>query len=305
MSDLTSTEKLKLEKIFEMSSGYVLNFSNATFQDFILENFNIDIYCEKYDFRSGSKANRLRAFWKKENNYTVGKLLEALLQYACTSKSLHNGFISVEEKNLFDDCQKIIQRLKYSNRDSNSIKEYKDNKRLSLDKSKLLSKFDDFANYKNTQYKQKRGYLLEELLINIFNLYQIETQKSFRRNQGGEQIDGAFKFDGWYYLVECKWTERLTDIRQLDSLYGKVNRSGKQTLGLFLSINGWSENVCSLLKQNHDKSIILMDGFDLRCVLNEYNNLNLKYLLSKKLDYLNFVGEPFYSAVQLLNNQKS
>lgn len=87
---------------------------------------------------------------------------------------------------------------------------------------------------------------------------------------------------------------------RLDSLYGKVNRSGKQTLGLFLSINGWSENVCSLLKQNHDKSIVLMDGFDLRCILNEYNDLDLKLLLSKKLDCLNFDGEPFFSAAQLL-----
>jgi len=206
---------------------------------------------------------------------------------------------------LFNDCQKITQRLKQNNQDNNDLrKEYKDNENFSLEKSKLLSKFDNFANYKNTKDKQKRGYLLENLLISIFDLYKIETQKSFRRNQGGEQIDGAFKFDGWYYLVECKWTEKLTDIKQLDSLYGKVNRSGKQTLGLFLSINGWSANVCSLLKQNHDKSIILMDGYDLRCVLSEYNNLDLKLLLSKKLDCFNFDGEPFYSAIKLLHNKQ-
>jgi len=34
MSDLTSVEKLKLEKIFEMGGGYVLDFSNRTFQEF-------------------------------------------------------------------------------------------------------------------------------------------------------------------------------------------------------------------------------------------------------------------------------
>jgi len=130
----------------------------------------------------------------------------------------------------------------------------------------------------------------------------IPTQKSFKRNEGGEQIDGAFKLDGWYYLVECKWTENLTDIRQLDSLYGKVNRSGRQTLGLFLSINGWSKNVCPLLKQNNDKSIILMDGFDLRSILVEHNNLHLKELILKKLEYLNCEGEPFYSANLLLKD---
>ena len=36
-------------------------------------------------------------------------------------------------------------------------------------------------------------------------------------------------------------------------------------MGVFLSVNGWSENVPQLLKQNSEKSILLMDGYDLRC----------------------------------------
>jgi len=43
MSDLTSIEKIKLEKLLEMGNGYVLDFSNITFQEFVLENLNIDI----------------------------------------------------------------------------------------------------------------------------------------------------------------------------------------------------------------------------------------------------------------------
>lgn len=31
-------------------------------------------------------------------------------------------------------------------------------------------------------------------------------------------------------------------------------------MGLYLSINGWSEHVIPLIKQNHDKSIILMSA---------------------------------------------
>ena len=37
MSDLKAIEKLKLEKLFGMESGYVLDFSNRTFQNFILD----------------------------------------------------------------------------------------------------------------------------------------------------------------------------------------------------------------------------------------------------------------------------
>ena len=71
-----------------MKGGYVLNFSNTTFQEFILENINIDIYNEKYNYASGSKANRLRAFWINEENRLVGKLLTSLLSYWKAQKKI-------------------------------------------------------------------------------------------------------------------------------------------------------------------------------------------------------------------------
>jgi hypothetical protein len=111
MSDLSSIEKLKLEKLFGMSSGYVLDFSNRTFQEFILDNLNIDIYDEKYDYHSGSKANRLRAFWNEESNYLVSELLSALLEYWRTRNLLNLQSIDKPEQDLFDECQKIVERL--------------------------------------------------------------------------------------------------------------------------------------------------------------------------------------------------
>ncbi|MBW4443144.1 MAG: hypothetical protein KME10_18275 [Plectolyngbya sp. WJT66-NPBG17] len=81
MASLLSIEKVKLERLFDMGSGYILDFSNRTFQEFILENAKIDIYDNKYDYASGSKANRLRAFWDKEPNFVVGRLISNLLEY--------------------------------------------------------------------------------------------------------------------------------------------------------------------------------------------------------------------------------
>jgi hypothetical protein len=110
---------------------------------------------------------------------------------------------------------------------------------------------------------QKRGLLLQPLVTDLIDLHDIPTVASFTRNAGGEQIDGAFRYGGWRYIVECRWRERLADIRQLDGLSGQVGRAGKQAMGLFLSIEGWSKNVVPMLQQNPDKSVILMDGFDL------------------------------------------
>ena len=61
---LTSTDKQILEKLFQMGGGYVLNFSDRTFGEFFRDDMRIDKFEPKYNYASGSKANRLRGFWQ-------------------------------------------------------------------------------------------------------------------------------------------------------------------------------------------------------------------------------------------------
>ena len=160
----------------------------------------------------------------------------------------------------------------------------------------LLMMFDDLA---VSTDKHRRGYLLQDLLNRTFDLHAIPVVASFTRNMGGEQIDGAFKLEGWHYIVECRWRKKLSDIRELDGLSGQIARSGRQTMGVFLSINGCSDNVVPLLKQNPDKGIILMDGYDLRTVL--AGQVDLKDFLLAKVTNLSLKAEPYYSVVQYMN----
>lgn len=112
MSDLSRIEKSKLEKLFEMGGGYVLDFSNRTFSDFIEEACNLDVYSSIYDFNGSSKANRLRALWAKENNYTVGKLITSMLDYWKEQRIIDLKEITKPEQTLFEECEKICFRLK-------------------------------------------------------------------------------------------------------------------------------------------------------------------------------------------------
>ncbi|TVO96283.1 abortive infection family protein [Shewanella algae] len=108
MSNLSRQEKRKLEKALGMESGYVLDFSNRTFGDFIQEHTGIDIYDPKYDYNSGSKANRMRAFWDLESNYTVAVLFEALINE-------WEDWVSPKDPQYpTEDFLKITQRLKVS-----------------------------------------------------------------------------------------------------------------------------------------------------------------------------------------------
>lgn len=114
MSDLTNAEKRKLERALGMGSGYVLNFSNRTLEEFVLDSVGLEIYDARYDYGSGSKANRLRRFWEVEPNHVVGKLLGDMLDAwdEICGKAYNSDTGQYESPRFPDDCAKIVERLK-------------------------------------------------------------------------------------------------------------------------------------------------------------------------------------------------
>lgn len=78
MSSLTHSEKRYFEKLFGMSSGSVLDFSNATFGEFFRRH-NIDIHGPKYQTYGTSKTKKLSAFWESEPDRLVGTVLSEML----------------------------------------------------------------------------------------------------------------------------------------------------------------------------------------------------------------------------------
>jgi hypothetical protein len=114
MSSLTNIEKRKLEKLLDMGGGYVLDFSNRTFAEFVYDSTGLDVDDIRYNYASGSKANRLRAFWQVEDDHTVGKLLADLLEHR------RELGVPAGQEALFCDGQRTIQRLLSQGRQSAS-----------------------------------------------------------------------------------------------------------------------------------------------------------------------------------------
>ncbi|MFA5109399.1 MAG: TIGR02391 family protein [Patescibacteria group bacterium] len=81
MAVLTTIEKQILEKLFQMNGGYVLNFTDRTMGEFFRDDIGINIYDEKYNYESGSKANRLRGLWLKAEEKIVGNSILKLVEY--------------------------------------------------------------------------------------------------------------------------------------------------------------------------------------------------------------------------------
>jgi len=112
MASLNHIEKLKLEKLFIMDTGYVLDFSNSKFERFIKDSVNKNIFDDKYNYKTSSKANRLRAFWDKEPDNIVGKVIYDLLEYYKTTYS------NIDYE-LYQECGEIAARLLGTNTEVN------------------------------------------------------------------------------------------------------------------------------------------------------------------------------------------
>jgi hypothetical protein len=85
---LQMSEKKVFEDLFqEKGAGWVLDFSDSRYREFF-KGHDIDIENQKYQTYGSSKMKRLRAFWEIEDDKLVGKVLESLLNYADTLKTV-------------------------------------------------------------------------------------------------------------------------------------------------------------------------------------------------------------------------
>ncbi len=107
MSSLSMREKRTLEEFLGMGGGYVLNFSDRTFSEFVHEAVDIEIHSDEYSIHGSSKAKKLRAFWEVESDYLVGRLLNALIDYAQDAARE----TSDEAKRLAERSRAIASRL--------------------------------------------------------------------------------------------------------------------------------------------------------------------------------------------------
>ena len=136
-----------------------------------------------------------------------------------------------------------------------------------LDHARLQSFRDEFDEIHAIEDRQERGNRFQNLMNKIFDYYSEQSKGPFRRT--GEQVDGLFYFDKHWYYVEIRWKEEQANAADVSVLRDRAKGAyGGDTKALFISFNGFTTECLESLKGAHDERVILMDGFDLRCILN-------------------------------------
>jgi len=107
MSNLKAVDRQYLERLLNMGSGYVLNFSDASFEEFFKQ-FNIDIHGGKYNCYGASKAKKLRSFWDQESDVTVAMIMSEMLEVYQAEREI--GGLELERA-IFDRLRAALARI--------------------------------------------------------------------------------------------------------------------------------------------------------------------------------------------------
>jgi hypothetical protein len=103
------------------------------------------------------------------------------------------------------------------------------------DKSKLQNRLDSLHSSVGTQ---QGGYDFQDWLYDLLDYSEIQNRRPYVSE--GRQIDGSLTLDGTTYRVELKFTASQADATDIDSLRAKVDDKADNTMGIMVSVSGYS-----------------------------------------------------------------
>lgn len=123
--------------------------------------------------------------------------------------------------------------------------------------TKFIDRFNKIKKLKPT----RRGLLFERLLYEIFDDQNILLERSYKNEDGSQQIDGAIEINKRIFIIEVKWekTETLA-ASKLYSFLGKINSKIEGTLGIFISYNELGDNFINSIRAGIKQNCILVHG---------------------------------------------
>lgn len=127
--------------------------------------------------------------------------------------------------------------------------------------SALMQRLNDLAPQMGTA---PGGYAFQDWFYDLLAFTEIEHRRPF--NTGGRQIDGSITVDGTTYLIELKFTADQAGSPDIDVFRGKVESKADNTMGLFVSMAGYS-SVAVKEASGKKSALLLLDASHIYLVL--------------------------------------
>lgn len=204
----------------------------------------------------------------------------------------HSNFVPISDGHKIDIAESCALKLKQIIASQNIEQEKKQFARSNNQIDSSIKYQQDISAIKNDFLEaeklegQQRGYMFEKIFTALMKASGILVHDAFKIV--GEQIDGAIKHDGHFYLVELKWTKSKAAHNEIASLYLKAE--GKlEARGLFISMGGYSSEILQSLPKGKDLKILLMDGTHIAKVL--FGVCTFKDILENAISNASLKGE--------------
>ena len=126
-------------------------------------------------------------------------------------------------------------------------------KRASTDLSKLQERLEALQGGIGTQHA---GYDFESWFFDLLDFSEIVNKRPYKTD--GRQIDGSLTNEGTTYLVELKFTKNQSGAPDIDTFKAKVDKMADNTMGIMVSMSGYSSTAISEAS-SRKSTIILLD----------------------------------------------
>lgn len=276
MANLSFIDKQLIEEVLGMSSGYVLDFSNRTFDEFMTEVIGESIY-SKYEYMS--KANLLRRFIADYPDAYIGKMIVLAIKYM-RSKNLVTQANEAKVNELLLFGQSKLGKSTKPKTSEPPIATLP--QRNPIDCQTLA---DDLFKLDAIKEAQRRGYEFEKYLNRLFGVFGLDPHASYRTDT--DQIDGSFILNGNTVLLEAKYRIASLSKNDLIIFENKVARKSSFARGLFVSLSDFDENVVNYFKDRSSR-IIAVSVPEIYMMCSEEKDL--REVLTRKFRYLDEYG---------------
>ncbi|HDX9625819.1 TPA: restriction endonuclease [Bacillus anthracis] len=157
----------------------------------------------------------------------------------------------------------------------------------------IIKEYDSLSNPPSDvdgTWFRARGYKFEKLLYELLKQEELEPRTSYKIK--GEQIDGSFLYGQTVFLLEAKWHKTEMPASSIYEFKGKVDGKLIGTIGIFISMSGFSADAVDALLYGKVMNVILFDKDDFDACMEE--GIGFSKVLKTKLRNAAEQGTAFY-----------
>ncbi|MEN8218995.1 MAG: restriction endonuclease [Pseudomonadota bacterium] len=155
-------------------------------------------------------------------------------------------------------------------------------------KKQLQDKFNQLKSLGKKH--QQRGYEFEKFIFDLLEYENLSPSPSYRYR--GEQIDGFFEFENRFFLLEAKWWREPVSVSDIYVFRAKIEGRLSGTLGVFISMAGYTVEVPTVLRYGKEINVILFNKKDMEFALAD--NCSFGTVLKTKLRRAAQHGDVYY-----------